>query len=274
MSYLENFNYRITGNENGPKVVFLHGLMGFLNNWGQIVRAMNDQYHCLVFDQRGHGKSMKPDSGYHPKDYALDLKLIIDELGWSKINLVGHSMGGRNALYFAHLFPENLESLIIEDIGPESEPGSYKYYEDLLNSVPTPFLNKEAVKIFFQDEFKKVFISKENSSTLAQFLSANIEEKSNSAGWDWRFSKSAIIQSVKEGRKEDAWNLIYNLNSRCLWIRGENSKDLSADIFTKILATNKLIQGVMIADAGHWVHSDQPEKFILALLNFLNSSIQ
>jgi len=47
---------------------------------------------------------------------------ILDELQWQKVNLVGHSMGGRNALEFAHEHPERLQSLVIEDIGPEGTP--------------------------------------------------------------------------------------------------------------------------------------------------------
>jgi pimeloyl-ACP methyl ester carboxylesterase len=51
-------------------------------------------------------------------DYAGDLKGILDELGWQKIHLVGHSMGGRNAFHFAGLYPERVQKLVVEDISP------------------------------------------------------------------------------------------------------------------------------------------------------------
>src|SRR5512135_2152018 len=101
MSYLDNFSYQVLGNEKGAKVVFLHGLMGSGVNWRKIAQSLEADYQVLIFDQRGHGRSFQPSSGYAPEDYANDLALILEELRWEKILLVGHSMGGRNALHFA-----------------------------------------------------------------------------------------------------------------------------------------------------------------------------
>lgn len=119
MGYLENFNYSITGQGNeAPKLVFLHGVMGFGLNWRTITKVFDPYFRCLVYDQRGHGRSFHPESGYAPEDYANDLEQILEELSWNKISLVGHSMGGRNALEFAHRFSARVEKLVIEDIGP------------------------------------------------------------------------------------------------------------------------------------------------------------
>ena len=85
MDFIDNFNYRITGNPDAPKLVFLHGLMGFSNNWRSIAREFEKQFHILVYDQRGHGRSFRPDTGYGPEDYAEDLKKILDSLAWDKV---------------------------------------------------------------------------------------------------------------------------------------------------------------------------------------------
>src|SRR4051812_15656878 len=115
---LSQFHHQIAGNPAGHKLVFLHGLMGSASNWRKITPAFENDYQILIYDQRGHGRSFKPISGYTPADFAGDLKNIIDELGWEKIHLVGHSMGGRNALEFAQLFPRRIDHLVIEDITP------------------------------------------------------------------------------------------------------------------------------------------------------------
>src|SRR5690606_32763910 len=107
----------------------------------------------LTYDQRGHGRSFKPESGYSPEDYANDLEKILNELGWERIHLVGHSMGGRNALSFASRFPQRVISLVIEDISPESNPGDVARYEKLLNRVPTPFQSKKDAKDFLLNDF-------------------------------------------------------------------------------------------------------------------------
>tara|TARA_B110001454_G_scaffold106457_1_gene100245 strand:+ start:89092 stop:89931 length:840 start_codon:yes stop_codon:yes gene_type:complete len=269
MSILDNFNYRITGDDHLPKVVFLHGLMGFLNNWGSVTRRLSSKYQCLVYDQRGHGKSMKPLSGYHPKDFADDLFQILEALGWNSINLVGHSMGGRNALYFSYLHPHILKSLVIEDIGPEGDPDSYLYYENMLGVIPTPFSSKTEIKNYFEHRFATDFKTKENPKTIIPFLIANMEEKSDGK-FDWKFSKQGIIDSVKQGRSEDSWPLIDHISVPTLYLRGENSQDLKKPVFEQVLLQNKLITGVEISDAGHWIHSDQPEVFTKELESFLD----
>src|SRR3712207_2123744 len=125
MSEMKKFNYSLSGAENGRRWVFVHGLMGFLNNWKKITSFLDATERSLTYDQRGHGRSFKPDSGYMPEDYAQDLKELTDQLGWDKFILCGHSMGGRNVLVFASMYPEKVEKLIIEDIGPESNEKAY-----------------------------------------------------------------------------------------------------------------------------------------------------
>ena len=94
--------------ESGRKWVFLHGLMGYASNWRKVLSGLGtDSY--LAIDQRGHGRSFQPEQGYSAVDYAQDLRKITEELGWNRFVLVGHSMGGRNALAFAHLHPESVE---------------------------------------------------------------------------------------------------------------------------------------------------------------------
>lgn len=271
---LTNFNYRITGDLQRPKVVFLHGLMGFLNNWGSIVRGLSDQYCCLVYDQRGHGKSMKPTTGYQPEDYANDLSQILAELGWDKITLVGHSMGGRNALCFSELFPEKLEKLVIVDISPDYNPKSFAYFEKMLNLVPTPFGSQEEVKLFFETRFVAEFPAKEDTKVLAKFLMANLAIENSSSDRntviDWKFSKAAILQSVKLAHPELLWIWVQHISCECLYVRGSRSKDLDKETFDKIIKSNSMIKGVEISDAGHWVHSEQPVLFLNELKKFLD----
>lgn len=262
MDFLNQFHYQINGKNSGlPKLVFLHGLMGFGANWRRIVSQLEDSFEILTFDQRGHGRSFKPDSGYAPEDYARDLEKILNELGWEKIHLVGHSMGGRNALAFASHFPQRVISLVIEDISPESHPGDVERYEKLLNRVPTPFQTKKDAKDFLLNDF--------GDPILGNYFYSNLVE--NDTGLvDWRFSKSGILDSVRLGRTVDRWESWRSLQMPTLLVRGENSKDLSAETYEKMLKENPRVKGAVIKDSGHWVHFDQPEAFIEVLREFFS----
>lgn len=265
---LKDFNHQIYGPANGKKWVFLHGLMGFLNNWRRIITELEATECCLAYDQRGHGRSIKPDEGYQPDDYANDLKVILDELGWEKVILVGHSMGGRNALNFASRFPEYLNKLIIEDIAPSGDPDGWKYYERLLKAVPTPFKNRAEARGFFQNEFKAKVQTRESVDVISAYFYANMEDQGDGT-ISWRFSPQAVIASAQQARAQDRWQELKRIQAPCLWIRGENSRELSREDWEKILLANTLIQGVEIPKAGHWVHSDQASAFVEAIKGFV-----
>ncbi|MCE3010677.1 MAG: alpha/beta hydrolase [Proteobacteria bacterium] len=266
-SYLSQFNYQLYGPEQGRKWVFLHGLMGYGLNWRKIATSLASTERVLTFDQRGHGQSLKPLTGYAPEDYADDLALILEELGWTQVILVGHSMGGRNAIMFAHKFPEKVERLVIEDIGPDSRPDAPEYYRTLLGLVPTPFKNKLRAKEFFMNEFPVLARNYDQPQTLGSYFYSNIIERADGTA-DWRFSKEAMIMTVVQGRAQDHWKELRALPMPTLVIRGENSKDLTREVFQRMALSNPMIQGKEVAQSGHWVHYDQPEVFIKLLKEF------
>ena len=265
--FLDNFNYSILGADSSKKIVFVHGLMAFGGNFRKIANQFENEYQCLIYDQRGHGRSFKPDTGYAPEDFAEDLNKITDELGWRQFHLVGHSMGGRNAIVFANLHPQKVLTLTIEDMGPDADPENYIYYENMLNAVPTPFDSKEQMKQFFDQTFNQVFKAKD-PAILSAFLQTNIEEKPDGK-FDWRFKKNTIIECVKQGHKQDRWREVESFEMPVLLVRGQNSQVLKRETFDKMLEVNSNITGVEIAGAGHWVHYEKYQQFSDELRKFL-----
>jgi esterase len=270
MSYLQNFKYDIEGPEAGQKLVFLHGVMGSGANWRKITPYFREKYRVLTFDQRGHGWSFKPEKGYTPEDYSDDLLKIIDELGWDKIILVGHSMGGRNALQFAHSHPERLIALVVEDIGPEGNPVAMERTLKMVEGVPAPFLDKAAAKKYFETEFLEKMKNHPQKAILGPYLFTNIEGKPDGSA-DWRFNKAGILFSLRSGHFRPRWDQVRDVKVPTLFIRGQKSQDFTAEEMKKVLHLNPSIKGVEIADSGHWVHFDQPAEFIRVLEEFLIS---
>ena len=267
MGWLEQFHYQIAGNPKGHKLVFLHGVMGSAANWTRIAASFESDFEVLRYDQRGHGRSFKPADGYRPADFAQDLSNILDELNWPRIVLVGHSMGGRNALEFAAHNPERVEALVLEDIGPDSTWSAIEKIEKLLNLVPVPFASREEVKSFFETEYPALISWYPKSTTVAKFLHSNIELKSDGTQ-DWRFAKGAIFKSLREGREVDQWHNWGRLPMPTLVVRGQDSEDLTAATFKRMIEVRPQTTGSEIAGAGHWVHFDQPERFTETLKSF------
>ncbi len=271
MSFLESFHYSVLGANEKNRIVFVHGLMAFAANWRKIASRLENDFQCLIYDQRGHGRSFKPPNGYSPEIFAEDLNKITDELGWDSFHLVGHSMGGRNVMVFADRYASKVRTLTIEDMGPDANSTAVNYYKDMLEMIPVPFESKADIKNYFDSEFSKNFKSKEPMSILSTFLQANLEEKTEgplSGKYDWKFSKNAVYEIVEEGHKKDRWLEVSKFKMPVLLVRGEHSHVLKQETFEKMLAVNPNIQGLEIRDAGHWVHYEKHDEFVQALRDF------
>lgn len=268
---LKDFHYSVLGNNEKNRIVFVHGLMAFAANWRKIASRLEDDFQCLIYDQRGHGRSFKPEHGYSPEIFAEDLNIITNELGWNSFHLVGHSMGGRNAIVFTNKYAHKVRTLTIEDMGPDADAKAVNYYQDMLEFVPAPFNSKDEMRNFFENDFIKNFKSKEPINILTTFLQANIEEKPNGK-FDWKFSKNAVYEIVEEGHRRDRWFEVSNFKMPVLVVRGEHSHVLSKETFEKMQAVNPVIKGIEVPAAGHWVHYEKHNEFVQILRDFFSDS--
>lgn len=90
----------------GPDIVLLHGLASNAWIWGDVGPRLAPEFRVVALDQRGHGRSAKPDSGYDFATICADLRDFLDHLGSADPLLAGHSWGGNVTLHFAADFPE------------------------------------------------------------------------------------------------------------------------------------------------------------------------
>ena len=99
----------------GPLVVMIHGFPDFWYGWREQMQGLADGYHVVAIDQRGYNLSDKPEGveNYRMENLLADINAIIDDLGVSKVNLVGHDWGGAIAWQFAMAHPDKVERLII-----------------------------------------------------------------------------------------------------------------------------------------------------------------
>ncbi len=104
------------GFENSKTIVLVHGMGDrAANDWEAVVPELAKQYHVVVFDLPGFGRSSKGNNLYSPTQYAAFIKWVVDQYARKPFVLIGHSMGGAIALKYASLYPEQLERLILVD---------------------------------------------------------------------------------------------------------------------------------------------------------------
>src|SRR5688572_15352097 len=101
----------------GTTVLLLHGLASSSRIWDFVAPILRARFRVLALDQRGHGRSDRPDSSFDFGTYVADLVGLLEELGLERSVLVGHSWGGNVALQFAVDRPEQAAGLVLVDGG-------------------------------------------------------------------------------------------------------------------------------------------------------------
>ena len=112
----------------GEAIIFLHFSGANLMMWQRAVPYFQEQYHLLLVDLRGHGKSDAPQSGYHMDEMARDVVGMMEELKLERAHIVGSSLGAEVGLSLAANYPERVISLVC-DGALASEYGPYGTWE-------------------------------------------------------------------------------------------------------------------------------------------------
>src|SRR6056297_2906778 len=103
----------------GPVIVIIHGLYGSSDNWMNMGKKLAEKHTVFMIDQRNHGRSpFSEDNSYD--GMKNDLAEFFETHGIEKATLLGHSMGGKVAMWFAANFPEKVGKLVIADIAPKN----------------------------------------------------------------------------------------------------------------------------------------------------------
>jgi pimeloyl-ACP methyl ester carboxylesterase len=103
--------YEWYGNGNGLPVVFIRGTGADSSRWMPQVAAYRKRYRCLVFDNRGAGRSDSPPGAYSVEDMAADTVALLDALGVDRAHVSGLSLGGAVAQVLAAEHPDRVETL-------------------------------------------------------------------------------------------------------------------------------------------------------------------
>ncbi len=234
---------------NGRSIVILHGLFGSCDNWGSIGKALAERYDVTLIDQRDHGRSPHTDRVTYPL-MAEDVHALVTGLGLRDIILVGHSMGAKTAMYFAHRWPELLGHLVSVDMGPREYPLSNQ--APIIEALTTSDLAHKTTR----REVEQHLARHVPEPGVRQFLLKSLywETPERLA---WRFNVPVLARDINDILAAAPAETI---RVPSLFIRGGQSDYITrADIpALKEQFPNSRIGTVDFA--GHWVHAQAPDE--------------
>ncbi|RMH60829.1 MAG: alpha/beta fold hydrolase [Calditrichaeota bacterium] len=249
------------GDPQKPAVLFLHGFMGCKEDWLPVARSLTDMRHALIPDLPDHGShSIQADS---LTVAAGLLQKILLEKGYTRVDVVGYSMGGRLALEMRHRFPDIFRRMVLESVFPgfeDPETARQRYRQDQQTARRLRRISLEA----FLDEWYEapLFDGLKNSPGFEEMLRRRRKNDPD------RLSRALVAFS--SGRQWNNLPALAQSEVPVMYISGEKDGKYSA-IARKLQATRGNRTHVRIfKNVSHNVHAMAPEAFARAVRAFLS----
>ena len=241
----------------GPSLIILHGLFGQSDNWNTLAKQFSEKgFRVFCIDQRNHGLSPHS-SDWNFKVMADDLYEFILEHNLNNPIIMGHSMGGKTAMFFELAHPGLASKIIIVDIAARFYKPSHQQVIKGLNAIDFEKIKNRKEAELIMTEFIQDYGTK-------QFLLKNLYWEGNTLAW--RLNLNALANHIEEVGKPLPQGTQYP--GPTLFVRGALSSYIPVDSEPRIQAHFPQAQLQTLAGAGHWLHADQPEAFYQVALDF------
>jgi pimeloyl-ACP methyl ester carboxylesterase len=254
--------------ERGSRVVFCHGLFGQGKNWSNVAKAISGNHRVTLVDMPNHGRSAWT-SGH---EYVSMADLVAGLLSQDDpVALVGHSMGGKAAMVLALRHPELVERLCVVDVAPVAyrHRGEFAGYVEAMQGIDLGSLSRRS-------EADEALAAAVPDPVVRGFLLQNLRRETSEDGqesWRWQVNLEVLGAHLDElgSWPEEELEGLTPYDGPVLWMRGEHSgyvRDEHAEAMNALFPRNRRIT---IKNAGHWLHSEQPQVFVEVLRRFLDS---
>lgn len=243
----------------GKPLLILHGFLGMSDNWKTLgAQFASDGFQVHMLDLRNHGRSLQSDQ-FNYEIMAQDVFDYCQANNLEKINIIGHSMGGKTAMLLATTYPELIDKLIVADIGPKFYPQHHQPILEGLNAVD--FANKPS-----RSDVEATLSEYITDFGTRQFLLKSLywQEPGQLA---FRFNLSVFNEKMDEIGVALPENAIFNKPT--LFIRGGNSNYILDSDFENIKQHFPDSKIETIPNAGHWLHAENPKMFHELVISFL-----
>ena len=266
------------GNTDAPTMLLVHGGRDHCRNWDWVAENLRHDYHIIAPDLRGHGDSQWNLGGaYTTIDYVYDIAQLLFQTTTKPVTIIGHSLGGAVSLTYAGLYPETVNKVVsIEGMGPA--PLSLNQQTDSTSSKFTGWienLRKLSARLpkryaTLEDAYHRM--QNENphlTSEQARHLTIHGSNQNEDGTYSWKFDNYVRTFPPIGLTPEETFELYARIVSPTLLVYGKESwasketGDSQSQYFQS--ATTRLIE-----NAGHWVHHDQLDEFVVMVRAFLS----
>ncbi|MBX5493476.1 MAG: alpha/beta hydrolase [Chloroflexi bacterium] len=251
------------GPASGPVVVLLHGLRAHAYCWERLAPSLAPPFQLLALDFRGHGESDWSEDGYGTAAYLADLAAWLDVQELARVDLIGHSAGGRVAVAYAARHPERVRRLVVIDIGPDVV---FRPFDPTLAArPPRRFRELAEVVAALRPRYPTV------SATYLRRLAAHSVRRAPAGGWQWKWDQRVRGQPPPpEAFRAD----LRALGCPTLVVRGAERGLLTAEGAARMQALVADCRVAAIPGTGHNLHEERPAVLARVVRAFLSGGAE
>jgi pimeloyl-ACP methyl ester carboxylesterase len=168
----------------GKPLIILHGLFGLGDNWATLSKSFSENgYACYLVDLRNHGRSPHSDV-FNYEVMADDIAELMSEENIVNADIIGHSMGGKVAMFFSMKYTGKINKMIVADISPRFYPQHHQAIFAALKSI-------DLSEITSRKEVESLLRNALSDEATIQLLLKNLYwESDEKLGWRLALGKS------------------------------------------------------------------------------------
>ncbi len=240
-------------------LVCIHGLTGNAHNFDPVAPNFVAKYHVISLDVRGRGDSQwGPPQNYNYATYVSDLAAFLDLLNFDRVSLLGTSMGGIISMIYAGDFPDRVERLALNDIGPELNPVGLARIVDYVSHAPLEFGSFAEVIEYYRRTYPPAAgVSEER---LAEFSRWAVRETENGR-FTWKMDPE--VRKLRAAQADSSlatlWDSYRRIKAPVLVLRGAESDLLSAETVRKMCEAHPNTEVVELPGVGHAPFLTEPQ---------------
>ncbi|MBQ9431804.1 MAG: alpha/beta fold hydrolase [Kiritimatiellae bacterium] len=245
---------------SGPDVVFLHGLLGSVENWKHIQSQLADRYRVTCIDLPNHGRSPQQPA-FTMRSMADDVAETLATADIKSAAIVGHSLGGKVAMVLATEYTELCNALVVVDMTIKRFAPVHLFVLRACRDLPLEKCSRRA-------DLKEQLMHLIALDQTCDFALKNVV-RDDSGAFTWRIPLDYLIDNATV--VSDAVPLVSPYEGPTAFILGGDSPFRVWRDADAIKGWFPAAKFVTVPGAGHLVHTDQPEAFLRELETFLSN---
>lgn len=260
-----SFNCFEAGEHSRPTLLFLHGFLGKGSDWAGVAGRLSNEFYCVAPDLPGHGQTQVRggDDLFTMESTAHGLHELVQQLGTSLYGVIGYSMGGRLALYYAATFPHSVRRLVLESASPglrtEEEQKARRQHDEALAQrlENTPF-----------DEFLDGWYNQPLFASLRAYPDFDRIIAQRRINTPAGLARS--LRQMGTGSQTSMWEALASLPVPTVLLAGKRDEKFVriGREMTEVLPSAPLC---VIAGAGHTLHVENEEVYTDVVRTFLTA---